>query len=126
MSDPSDVLFPVQFGFPLSGDVNQVIAPWTQVFGPCGNQVGLFNVRIGSSIDAELERRIVESTGSYGKQIGRIGEALAALVDHLEGKKLLDGLDQPGRDAIRDLKQMIAAVEEVKSTHGRRARKARG
>ena len=122
MGDETDVLFPVKFGFPLSGDVNQIIAPWTQFFGPSDNQIGLVNVRLGSSIDPQLERRIVETTGSYGKQIGRIGEALAALIEHLEEKKLLVDLEDGARDAIDDLMRMVAAIEEVKTTHGSGAR----
>lgn len=126
MSDQRDVLFPVTFGFPLSGNVDQVIAPFTQFFGPSGNQIGLFNVRIGTSIDPELEQRIVETTGSYGKQIGRIGEALAVLIDHLEKKNLLDGLDDPARKAIRSLRSMVDDIEDVKKTHGLRHRRAGG
>lgn len=62
---------PAAFQWPFSGDVNQTINPWTWI--------GL-NINLGQSAEPEIERRVLDEVGSYGRQLGRIGDALGALV----------------------------------------------
>jgi hypothetical protein len=68
--------------FPLSGDVTQAINPWSWWFKFAGNQVGFINVYEMESSDSEQERKIVEEVASYGKQLGRIVEALSMVLRH--------------------------------------------
>ncbi|MBI5718528.1 MAG: hypothetical protein HZC37_12670 [Burkholderiales bacterium] len=75
---------------PLSGDVLQTINPWNWVFSSAGGQSGLVNINVGKSADPELERQILEEVGSYGRQIGRISEALAVLLKHVDPAVLSD------------------------------------
>jgi hypothetical protein len=72
------------FRLPLSGDVNQNINPWTWFFRNVGNQFGIFNINLGQSSDPELEERILEQVGSYGKQLGQLGDALRVLIEHAD------------------------------------------
>jgi len=72
------------FRLPLSGDVNQNINPWTWFFRNVGNQFGIFNINLGQSTDPELEERILDQVGSYGKQLGQLGDALRVLIEHAD------------------------------------------
>jgi hypothetical protein len=67
---------------PLSGDVTQTINPWTWLFRTVGNQLGLININLGKSSDPELEEQIVNEVGTYGKQLGQIGDALRILLKY--------------------------------------------
>jgi hypothetical protein len=49
-------------------------------------------------------------SGSYGRQLGRIGDALEVLLKHVP----LDGLSGPERDAIDALKGQLAEVRQRK------------
>jgi hypothetical protein len=73
---------------PLSGDVNQTINPWTWYFPFTGNQFGLVNITLGNAGNPEAEKKILDEVGSYGKQLGRIGDALRILVHHVDQEKL--------------------------------------
>ena len=64
------------FRLPLSGDVNQTINPWTWYMSSVGSQFGLININMGKSSDPELEAQILEDVGTYGKQIGQLGDAI--------------------------------------------------
>ena len=100
-----------EFRLPLSGNVTQTINPWNWVFNP------VFNVSLGTSSDPEAEQRILEDVGSYGKQLGRIGDALRVLLAHVK----LQGLGEAERDAIAQLVQQLDGVDRAK----RGARRAR-
>lgn len=75
---------------PLSGDVLQSINPWSWYLSSVGGQFGLVNINLGKSSDPALERQILDEVGSYGRQIGRIGEALAVLLKHVDPAVLSD------------------------------------
>ncbi len=81
---------------PLAGDVSQVINPWNWMLNAMGNQYGLVNINLGKSADPELERRILEDVGSYGRQLGRMGDVVDVLIRHLPREKL----DEHERQAI--------------------------
>jgi hypothetical protein len=103
------------FKLPLSGDVTQTINPWNWVFQPEGGQFGLINVNLGMSANPQLEQRILDDVGSYGRQLGRIGEALDVLLDHVK----LDRLDARERAVIEDFRLQLAQVKRVKEQAGK-------
>lgn len=84
------------FEYPLSGDITQGIAP---VFGDIE---GI----------PEVEHEVVTSVASYGKQLGKLTEAVLALAEKA-------GLDGEEIDAVREI---AAGVEAAK---GRAAEKVR-
>ena len=52
----------------------------------------------------------LNDVGSYGRQLGRIGDALEVLLNHVK----LDGLSQAEKDALSILRGQLAAVRQVK------------
>jgi hypothetical protein len=87
-----------------------------------GAQFGLVNISLGQSAAPEVERAVLDEVGSYGRQLGRIGEALREVVAVLDA-------EQPGfndRPAVRALLAQLDAVEAVKRRHGRRPDPDRG
>lgn len=102
------------FKLPLSGDVTQAINPWSWVYRSVGGQFGLININLGQSANPQLEERILDEVGSYGRQLGRIGEALEVLLDHAK----LDRLGAHEREVLQDLRLQLAQVKRVKQQHG--------
>jgi len=98
---------------PLSGDVTQAINPWTWTFGSASSQVGLVNINLGRSSNPELEQEVLDEVGSYGKQLGRIGDALAVLIKHVK----LEQLDDAERDAVTALRFQLDEIARVKARH---------
>jgi hypothetical protein len=98
----------------LSGPVNQTINPWTAYFSAMGSQIGLINVNVGTSSDPNTERDVLSSVASYGKQLGRIGDALIVLLKHIEPMHL----SEHERSAMRDLRSMLDEIANVKEKHG--------
>lgn len=92
----------------------QAINPWT--FYGNGAQFGLINIDLGQTAHPEIEQAVLEEVGSYGRQLGRIGDALEVLIDHVK----LEGLDKDEADALEILKGQLAEVRKVK----RRARES--
>ncbi|MBC2667059.1 hypothetical protein H7F51_16190 [Novosphingobium flavum] len=88
----------------------QAINPWTWNFD--GDQIGLVNIAIGETKHPELERDVLEEVGSYGRQIGHIGEALEVLIDHFAGK---EGLTPAERDALAVVKGDLARIRQIKA-----------
>jgi hypothetical protein len=106
------------FKLPLSGDVFQAISPWTAFMSPIGSQVGLFNVTIGQSSEPAVERDVLSDVASYGKQLGRIGDALIVLLAHFHPAAPLTTEETA---AIDDLKDMLRQIADVKEKHQRKA-----
>src|SRR5947208_15834719 len=69
------------FRLPLSGNVTQSINPWNWFFNPVGSQVGLINIELGRSSNPAVEQEVLDEVASYGKQLGRIEDALMVLLD---------------------------------------------
>jgi len=88
----------------LAGDQS-----WT--FSSQGGQFGLINIDLGGAGDASLERTILDNVGSYGRQIGRIGDALDVLLKHVK----LENLTSDEQDALDILKGQLAAVRQAKA-----------
>ncbi|MEJ0050069.1 MAG: hypothetical protein WDN02_02445 [Methylovirgula sp.] len=87
----------------------QAINPWT--FNQDGAQLGLINIDLGQTPNPQAERSILGNVGSYGRQIGRIGDALEVILDHLKLKDLMPA----EKDAIEILRGQLAQVRQVKA-----------
>ena len=59
----------------------QAINPWS--FYNQGAQIGLVNVNLGQTPRPDIEQKILDDVGSYGRQLGRIGDALDILKGQL-------------------------------------------
>ncbi|HEY0413816.1 MAG TPA: hypothetical protein VGD66_11805 [Allosphingosinicella sp.] len=86
----------------------QAINPWT--FYNQGAQLGLVNINLGQTPHPEIEQKVLDEVGSYGRQLGRIGDALEVLVEHVA----LDGLSPRETDALTILKGQLAEIRKVK------------
>ena len=91
------------FNLPLSGAVTQTF-PWTNYF----------TINLGNSSNTTIEREAL-TVASYGKQLGRIGDALIVLLKYVQ----LPADLTPDEDAaIRDLKSMLSEIANRKLAHG--------
>ena len=106
------------FRLPLSGDVVQSINPWTAFMSPMGSQFGLINITLGQSSEPKVEEEVLADVGTYGKQLGRIGDALIVLLAHFHPRKPLTADEAKAIDALKD---MLAKVADVKARHHRPA-----
>jgi hypothetical protein len=106
------------FRMPLSGDVVQSINPFTAFFSPIGSQFGVININLGRSSDPDTEQEILSDVGTYGRQIGRIGDALLVLLAHFHPKTPLTPDESA---AVAALKKMLDEVADVKQKHARPA-----
>jgi hypothetical protein len=79
-----------------------------------GAQFGFINIDLGQSAHPETEQAILDDVGSYGRQHGRIGDALEVLMKQVKR----DGLSAADKDALDVLEGQLAEVRQVK----RRAR----
>ena len=104
------------FRLPLSGDVPVSVATWTNLFGSVGNRFSFLNVEVGHSSAPEVERQVLENVGSYGKQLGRMGDALRVLLDHFEPK---GGRKPEEEKVIRALYAMLDEIDDIKRAQGR-------
>jgi hypothetical protein len=95
---------------PLSGPVAQAFHIWTSLFSAFGNQTGFINVNLGRSSNPAVEAEVLSEVASYGKQLGRIEDALVVLLKHVQ----LDRLDKNEARAINDLKRMLEDIADVK------------
>jgi hypothetical protein len=94
-------------------DLVQFIDPWTL----WGNQMGFININTQASADPALEAQIVERVASYGRQLGRLSDAVGVV---LKALRLDDGgfgprLDSADREAVRAFIAMLREVDEVKA-----------
>ena len=62
-------IFP-DFRFPLSGNVDQTINPWTRFFRGI-SQFGLVNINLGSSADPDLEQQILDDVAAMAARSAR-------------------------------------------------------
>ena len=104
------------FKLPLSGDVVQSISPWTAFISPI--QLGLINVTVGQSSEPKVEEEVLSDVASYGKQLGRIEDALIVLLAHFHPAT---PLTKDEADAIEALKEMLAKIATVKDKYKRPA-----
>ncbi len=96
-----------QFNVQLApSQLAQTINPWSWTFG----QVGLFNINLGSSGDPQVEARVLDEVGSYGRQLGRIGDVMKILMDKLD----LAALEPEQIEAVNALKLQLQHVDVIK------------
>ncbi|MEJ0094461.1 MAG: hypothetical protein WDN46_13785 [Methylocella sp.] len=102
------------FKLPLSGDVTQSFSWLTGFLSSIGDQFSLISVNMGKSSDPKVEEKVISEVASYGKQIGRIEDALAVLLDHFHPDRPLTHKEEK---AIRDMKRMLEDIEDVKGRY---------
>jgi hypothetical protein len=84
-----------------------------------GAQFGLINIDLGDTAEFDLERKILDKVGSYGRQLGRIGDALEVILKHVK----LGDLKPDKQEALDILKGQTAAVRHEGRTPRERRRK---
>jgi len=95
---------------PWSGDVTQAINPWSWWTSAMG-QFGLVNISSSASADPQLERDIVSKVASYGRQLGRMTDAVYALLAHQD-----ESVWSPDeRRDIAEFRRMADAIYAVKA-----------
>jgi hypothetical protein len=98
------------FKLPLSGDVVQSINPFTAFM--TGGQFGLVNISLGQSSEPKVEEEVLSDVASYGKQLGRIGDALIALLAHFHPRAPLTAEETAAIDALKEILEKVAQVKE--------------
>ena len=58
-----------------------------------------------------MERTILDEVGSYGRQLGRIGDALEVILKHVD----LGALSKPESEAIALLKAQLIEIDRLKA-----------
>ena len=105
---------PQSFNLALApSQLTQTINPWSWTFG----DMSLFTVNLGQSSDPGFEARVLEQVGTYGRQIGRIGEALDVILRKID----LGKLDKADADAIKALRTQLDVVSDLKTKHRAKA-----
>ena len=94
----------------------QNINPWTFF-----QRLSFINIELGQTPHPEIEQMILDEVGSYGRQLGRIGDALQVLLDHLQ----LENLTEAEQDALDVLRGQLAQIRMVKRSGLRRVTSAR-
>jgi hypothetical protein len=94
---------------PFSGDVTQAFTAFSRMFSH--SSWGIFNFNFGNSGSPEAEGRILDEVGSYGRQIGRITDALEVLISTLDTSQLT----KKQVTAIYMLKEQADAIRAIKS-----------
>lgn len=97
------------FRAPLSGDVTQAID--TSLIRSIGDQLGFININETSTADPALEHRIVTQVASYGRQLGRLVEAVDVLVRRQAGEEL-DAGDRHALARLHALREQVDAVKQ--------------
>jgi hypothetical protein len=100
---------PLEWNLPLSGAVTQSFAlPFS-----AGGQFGLFNINLGSSGDTALEQQMLTKVGSYGRQLGRLCDAVEVLLKKAENKNLTPDDER----ALETFHQMTESIRHTKTSH---------
>jgi hypothetical protein len=97
------------FKLPLSGDVNQWINPITSWWS--GNQI---SINLGESGSTETEAEILRRVGTYGRQLGKITDAMIVLLKYLPDR---ESLARDERDVIKAFEKMANDLADIKEKH---------
>ena len=87
-----------------------------------GWQFSLFQINLGKSGNPDMEDALIDSVGSYGRQIGHVADALEAVL-HKLGLDRADTLDADAdlnadqKITIRTFLDDVATVRTLKRTH---------
>jgi hypothetical protein len=87
----------------------QAINPWT--FYQQGAQFGLVNIDLGQTPNPEMEQEILDKVGSYGRQLGHLGDVIEVLLNHVD----LENLTATEQDAVAVVRGDLAKIRQVKS-----------
>ena len=96
----------------------QSINPFTAFM--TGGQFGLININLGQSSAPDVEAEVLSDVASYGKQLGRIEDALTVLLAHFHPRRALNAEETAAIDALKD---MLEGVAKVKTKHNRPAQR---
>jgi hypothetical protein len=107
-------VFMADVKLPLSGDVMQSINPWTAWFSLFDSQIGLVNINLGRSSDPDVEKAVITEVASYGRQLGRIEDALIVLLNTYKPSR---ALSEKEVDAVEDLRDMLRKIGSVRRRH---------
>ena len=77
-----------------------------------GRSIRLDQHRSRERGESDLERKLLDRVGSYGRQLGHIGDALEVILKHVK----LGDLKPDEQDALEILKGQLASVRQVKAT----------
>jgi hypothetical protein len=103
-----DVSWP--WTWPLGGDVTRWIrTTWIKSLSDQTGFININNVRAG---DPEVERRIIEDVAGYGRQLGRMMEALDVAIGQLRLGERTD-LTADERHALQDFSDDPPAYQRV-------------
>jgi hypothetical protein len=69
---------------------------------------------MGKSSDPDIEQQAISDVASYGKQIGRIEDAIAVLLEHFRPDRPLTSKEER---AITALTRLIEDIDDVKRRH---------
>jgi hypothetical protein len=95
---------------PFLGSLNQDINPWTWLIRTLNQPFGLINVTNYQTSDPATEQRIVGEVAGYGRQLGRLMDAVTVLLDRLDTA----ALPAADREAVADFRQLKAQIDAVK------------
>jgi hypothetical protein len=87
----------------------QAINPWS--FYQQGAQFGFINIDLGHTNHPEIEQTVLDEVGSYGRQLGRIGDALEVLLDHVQFK---DAPSKAEEEALTILRAQLVDIRQIK------------
>ena len=85
--------------------LDQVINPWTW---------NLFTINLGQSSDPKVEQRILDEVGSYGRQLGRIGDVVGVLASLVDRDKLTDA-QEAAFDKLDDQLKLVSLIKAQRS-----------
>ncbi|BDV34886.1 hypothetical protein [Methylocystis iwaonis] len=103
------------FKLPLSGDVPVNVAPFLNPFGIVGSNFSFMNIDLGQSSAPQVEQQVLKDVGSYGKQLGRVGDALRVIVEKLDEREL----SKKDKKAVRAFLAMLDEIDDIKRAQGR-------
>ena len=84
--------------------LTQTINPWSWTMG----NVSLFSINLGKSSAPGVEQRVLDEVGSYGRQLGQMGDALKVIIDWAESQGL------PPHKAVDTLKLQLEQIDVIK------------
>ena len=88
---------------------------WLNFMGPftVGGMFNTVNINSKSSADPEVEQDVTQNVASYGRQLGRITDALLVVLDEAK----LPGLSFEQQRALAEFRDLAAKIAAVKKVH---------
>lgn len=77
-------------------------------------QLGLININQMATGNADLERTIIDNVGSYGRQLGRLIEAMEVILDQSGIGAAPEDLSPEQQAALRDFEKLASDVRAAK------------